>query len=144
MQYLCVTTPQAVRPTLLRQVDMGSLTCGTTLGAYRTHEGGSGTSAELGAGIEKLFLALPCQGIKPRVFRLEFQRSYHWATSPYTVSIMHNNYIYNIYIYRYINILICQALIIMRSSYVLMVLNIGEPVITSQDKLTNTFITIFL
>ena len=27
MQYFCVTIPPAVRPTLLRQMDMGSLTC---------------------------------------------------------------------------------------------------------------------
>ena len=30
MQYFCVTIPPAVRPTLLRQMDMGSLTCAQT------------------------------------------------------------------------------------------------------------------
>ena len=44
MQYFCcVTVPPAVRPTLLRQMDRGSLTCAQILGACHTHEVGSGT-----------------------------------------------------------------------------------------------------
>ena len=42
--YLCVTIPPAVRPTLVRLVEMGSLTCAHIVRACRTHEEGSGTS----------------------------------------------------------------------------------------------------
>ena len=50
MQSFCVTIPSAVRPTLLRQMDMESVTCAhmlvravrTHVGACRTHEGGGG------------------------------------------------------------------------------------------------------
>ena len=41
VQCFHVSIPLAVRPTLLRQMDMGSLTC---LGACPKHEGGSGTN----------------------------------------------------------------------------------------------------
>ena len=44
MQYYCVTIPPAVRPNLVRQMDMGSLTCAQIwVRAVCTHEWGSGT-----------------------------------------------------------------------------------------------------
>ena len=52
----------------------------TNLGACHTHEGGSGTNKsaqELTWRDRKLLLTLPHQGIKPRAFRFEFQRSNH-------------------------------------------------------------------
>ena len=36
--FFSVTIPPAVRPTLLRQMDMGSITCAHNLGACRAHE----------------------------------------------------------------------------------------------------------
>ena len=39
----CVTIPAAARPTLIRQMDMGSLTC-AQMCVCHTHEGGSGTN----------------------------------------------------------------------------------------------------
>ena len=44
MHYVCETIPLAVRPTLLRQMNMASFTFVHTSGVCRTHEGGSGTS----------------------------------------------------------------------------------------------------
>ena len=42
MQYFSGTPPPAVRPTLLRQMDMGSLTCAHILGVYVHTKGGGG------------------------------------------------------------------------------------------------------
>ena len=52
----------------------------TNVGAWCTYQGGSGTNKSVQelTRIEKT-LTLPRQGIEPRVFRLEFQRSNHWA-----------------------------------------------------------------
>ena len=102
MQYLCVTIPPpAVRPTLVRQLDMGSLTCAQiwVLAVHRIwvlavhRRRGSGTNKpaqELirdggrvgGRGTEKhLFLTLPHRRIDARVFGFEFRPSNHWATT---------------------------------------------------------------
>ena len=48
----------------------------TNLGAYCTHEEGSGTNMSA-QGIEKLSLTLPHEGLEPRVFGFEFRPSNH-------------------------------------------------------------------
>ena len=76
MQYSCVTIPPAVRPTLLRQMDMGSLTCAHIWMPCRTHEGGDQAQTGLhkswlGGINKKLPFTLPRQGIEPWVFGFE-------------------------------------------------------------------------
>ena len=75
----CDSIPPAVRPTLLQQMDMGSLTCAHILvRAIHTKGGQAQTSLHKSwlVGIEKLFFTLPCQGVKLTVFRFEF-----WLTT---------------------------------------------------------------
>ena len=68
-----MTIPPAVGPTLLRQMDVGSLACAQIVSACRTHEheggGGSGTNKSaqgltLG-GVGKLPLTLPARESNP-------------------------------------------------------------------------------
>ena len=82
VQCFRVFIPPAVRPTLLRQMDMGSLTCAhIRVRAVHTKRGQAQTSllkSWLG-GTEKLLLTPIRQGIEPKAFG--FQLSNHWATS---------------------------------------------------------------
>ena len=72
MQYLCVSIPPAVRPTLLRQMDRGSLTCAQIWVRAITHEAGSMYKQVCtrvnSEGQKKMSLTLPSQGIEARVF----------------------------------------------------------------------------
>ena len=106
LQYFCVTIPPAVTPSLLRQMDTGSLTCVQTwVCAVHTkrREGGAGRGGGWGGGVgggsggqaqtnlrksclgginlKKLSLTLLRQGIEPRVLGVEFRRCKHRATS---------------------------------------------------------------
>ena len=82
VQCFRVSIPPAVRPTLLRQMDMGSLTCAQIwVRAVHTKGGQAQTSLRkswLGGTQKNLFL----RGIELRVFGFEFQLSNHPATSP--------------------------------------------------------------
>ena len=75
-----------MRPTLLWQMDMGSLTCARIwVRAVHTKAGQAQRSLHKSWlwGTEKLSLTLPRRRIEPRaVFVFEFRRSTHWATSP--------------------------------------------------------------
>ena len=86
MHILCMPIKPAVRPTLIRQIDTGSLT------NVRTQLGGRRTLLERGVvpaqtslhkswlgGTEKSVSLCPARGIGPSVFRFEFRRSNHWA-----------------------------------------------------------------
>ena len=75
----CVSIPPAVKPTLLRQMDMGSLMC-AQIWVHAVHTGGSGTNQSALGGTEKLFLTLPSQGIDPGSSDLNSD-SLHWAMS---------------------------------------------------------------
>ena len=86
VQCFRVSIPPAVRPTLLRQMDMGSLTCAQIClravhmkGLVRHKQVCTRVDSE---GQKKLFLALPHQGIEPRVFGFELKLYSHWAKSP--------------------------------------------------------------
>ena len=74
MQYVCVTIPPAVWPTLFVTDGYGIFIVCTNLCEFRTHEEGSGTSLHRSwlEGTEKLSLAFPHQTFEPRVFGLEF------------------------------------------------------------------------
>ena len=75
VQCLNVSIPPAVRPNLLRQMDLGSLTCAQSwVRAVHTKGGQAQTSLHKSwlGGTEKLSHTLPRQGIEPRVFGLEF------------------------------------------------------------------------
>ena len=89
MQYFCVSIPPAVRPTLLQQIDMGSLTAHTF--GCAVHTKGVQAQASLHTswlgGIEKMPLTLPRQGIEPKVFGFEFWLATHWATSPFLMRV---------------------------------------------------------
>ena len=83
--FLCDQTTGCEAYTLLRQMDMGSLTSAQTwVHAVHTKGGQAQTNLHKSwlCGIQKLPLTLPCQGIEPRVFGFEFRRTNHWATSP--------------------------------------------------------------
>ena len=77
----CVTIPSAVRPNLLRQMDVGPLTCTHILDACRTQGGQcqpyTSVHKSLLRGKENLSpsLTLPRQGIEPRVFGLKDRHS---------------------------------------------------------------------
>ena len=61
------------------------------LGACRTHDRGSGTNKsaqELSQRDRKTVSRLVRQGVEPIVFGLEFRRSTHWATPPFTPLIV--------------------------------------------------------
>ena len=84
----CVHTTYS-RPTLLRQLNIGSLTCAQiwvrAVQIKREGGGGAGTNKsalELTRKDRRMPLTLPHQGVEPRVFLFEFRRSSHWATSP--------------------------------------------------------------
>ena len=85
VQCFRVSIPRFVRPTLLRQMNMASLTC-AQIWVRAVHTKGSQAQTCLRkswlGGIGKQYLPLPRQGIEPRVFGFEFRRSNHWATSP--------------------------------------------------------------
>ena len=80
MQCFFGTLPPAVWPTLLRQMDMGSLTC-AQIWVRAAHTKGGQAQASLHksrlGGTEELSLTLPRQGIEPRVFGFEFGRTNH-------------------------------------------------------------------
>ena len=95
MQYFCVSIPPAVRPTVIRQMDMGSLTCAHmwVRAVYTRKGGGSGTkksAQELTRRDRKTVPQNPRQRIEPRVFGFEFRLSNYWATSP--VCTLHSSY----------------------------------------------------
>ena len=78
----------ALRPTLLRQMDMGSLTCAHILDACRTHDGGSGTTNTSAQELtrrdrQKCRSLCPARGSEPRVFGFEFRLSNHWRLCPW-------------------------------------------------------------
>ena len=81
-----VSIPLAVRSTLLRHMDMRSLTRAHKFGCKQYPPRGvrhkQVCARADSSGQKKLSLTLPHQGIEPRVFRFEFQLSNHWATSP--------------------------------------------------------------
>ena len=84
-----VCTLLAVRPTLLWQMDMGSLMC-TNIWTHAAHPKGVRRKQVCtqvdSEGQKKPSLPLPHQGIKPRVFGFEFGLSNHWAASHVTPS----------------------------------------------------------
>ena len=85
VQCFRVSIPPDARHTLLRQMDMGSLTCAQIwVRAVHTKGGQGQTSLHKSwlGGTDKLFLTLPRQGIEPRVFGVKSRLSNHWATSP--------------------------------------------------------------
>ena len=79
--FSCFHIPSAVRPTLLRQIGMGSLTCAQIwVRAVHTNGGQVQTSLHKswpGWPEKLLFLTMPRQGIEPRVFGFEFRRTNH-------------------------------------------------------------------
>ena len=88
MQYFCVSIdsmPPAVRSTLLRQMDIGSLTCAHILGVCHTHVERGQAQPRLHycwlRWVEKLSITLLHQGIEPRVLIVfDLRHSiYHWA-----------------------------------------------------------------
>ena len=85
VQCFCVSILPVVRCTLLRQMDMGCLTCAQIwVCAVHTKGGQAQTSLHKGwhRRIEKQPLTLPREGIEPRVFGFEFWRSNSWGMFP--------------------------------------------------------------
>ena len=84
VQYFRVSIPPAVRPTLLRHMDMGPLTC-AQIWVRAVHTKGDQAQTSLhknGQKTEKLSLTLPRPGTVPRVFGFVFRLSNHRATTP--------------------------------------------------------------
>ena len=80
VQCFRLSIPSAVRPTLLRQMDMGSLT-GAQMWERAVHTQGGQAQRRLRkkliGGTAKLPFALPRQGIEPGVSGFEFRLSNH-------------------------------------------------------------------
>ena len=98
VQCFCVSIPLAVRPTLLQQMDIGSLTCAQTwVRAVHMKRGQAQTGlhkSSLGQ-TDKLSLILPRQGIEPRVFGLEFRLSLTTELCPWSTrsgNMPHSSY----------------------------------------------------
>ena len=84
--YFCVAKALAVRPTLLWQMDMGSVTC-VHIWVCAIHMKGRGVRCKqvctrVDSEGQKDCLTLPRQWLEPRIFRFEFRHTNHWATSP--------------------------------------------------------------
>ena len=75
-------------PTLLREIDVGSLTCAQISICAKGGAGGRVrhkqvcTRVDTGGQKKTVSLCLLHQGIEPRVLGFEFHLSNHWATSP--------------------------------------------------------------
>ena len=88
---LCVTIPLIVRPTLLRQIDTGSLTCvHIWMSAVHTKGGQAQTKHQHKSWLEGTETNCPtlctAKGIEPRVFGFEFPTLYNrWATYTFQV-----------------------------------------------------------
>ena len=81
VQCFRVSKPPAMMPTLLRQMDMGSLTCAQIWVRIILHTKGSQAQTS----VHKSWLG---QGIEPRVFGFDFRFSNHWSICVYVCQFL--------------------------------------------------------